>query len=282
MGDGAANLFAISDLHVGHEGNREVLEGLRPETDDDWLLVAGDVGEFAEDIEWALSTLKKSFHTVVWVPGNHELWTPPQDPLTLRGEARYRRLVEICRRHGVVTPEDPYLTWEGPGGPVAIAPLFVLYDYSFLKAGFTSKAEAMKHAYDVGVVCTDELLLHPDPHPSREAWCAVRIEETERRLEEIDPGLPTVLINHFPLVREPTDILYHPEFAMWCGSERTATWHKRFRAAAVVYGHLHIPRTMWIDGVRHEEVSVGYPREWRRRSKPPRLRRILPHETSQK
>jgi hypothetical protein len=31
-----------------------------------------------------------------------------------------------------------------------------------------------------------------------------------------------------------------------------------------VYGHLHIPRTTWYDGVRFEEVSIGYPHEWRR------------------
>ena len=54
----------------------------------------------------------------------------------------------------------------------------------------------------------------------------------------------------------------YPEFAQWCGTERTADWHLRFRAAAVVYGHLHIPRTTWHDGVRFEEVSLGYPREW--------------------
>jgi hypothetical protein len=51
----------------------------------------------------------------------------------------------------------------------------------------------------------------------------------------------------------------------------------RFRAQAVVYGHLHIPRTTWHDGVRHEEVSLGYPREWRRRAAPPVIpRQILP------
>ena len=33
----------------------------------------------------------------------------------------------------------------------------------------------------------------------------------------------------------------------------------------MVYGHLHIPRTTYEDGVRFEEVSLGYPREWRRR-----------------
>ena len=75
-------------------------------------------------------------------------------------------------------------------------------------------------------------------------------------------------MNHFPLVREPTRVLRYPEFAQWCGTTRTADWHMRFNAAAVVYGHLHIPRTTWHDGVRFEEVSLGYPREWRRRGGP--------------
>jgi len=37
----------------------------------------------------------------------------------------------------------------------------------------------------------------------------------------------------------------------------------------VVYGHLHIPRTITHQGVPHREVSIGYPREWRPRGGPP-------------
>jgi 3',5'-cyclic AMP phosphodiesterase CpdA len=280
MADGAGSLLAISDLHVGHQDNREILQRLRPDSDADWLLVAGDVGEFAADIEWALRTLSERFATVVWVPGNHELWTPPRDPLQLRGEERYRHLVEVCRSLGVVTPEDPYPIWTGAGGPVAIVPLFLLYDYTFLPAGFASKEAALARAYEVGVVCTDEFLLHPDPYPSREAWSRARVQHTERRLAELSPDLPTVLVNHFPLVRDPTRILRHPEFALWCGTERTARWHLRHRASTVVFGHLHIPGTVWIDGVRFEEVSVGYPREWRPRDVTPGPRRIFPAEVA--
>jgi hypothetical protein len=50
----------------------------------------------------------------------------------------------------------------------------------------------------------------------------------------------------------------------------------RFRAEVAVYGHLHIPRTTHYDGVRFEEVSLGYPREWRRRGGTPApLRRLF-------
>jgi 3',5'-cyclic AMP phosphodiesterase CpdA len=273
----AGKLLAVSDLHVAFEQNRNVVSALRPDTEADWLLVAGDVAETVADIEWALATLRDRFAVVVWVPGNHDLWTSRQDPVQLRGQQRYQHLVEMCRQLGVVTPEDPYPVWDGPGGPVTVAPLFVLYDYTFRPDGATSKAAALAQAYEAGVVCADESLLHPDPYPSRDAWCQARVAVTERRLSERDPALPTVLVNHFPLVREPTRVLRYPVFAQWCGTTATADWHRRFNAAAVVYGHLHIPRTTWYDGVRFEEVSLGYPREWQPRPAAPRLpRQILP------
>ncbi|KXK58701.1 metallophosphoesterase [Micromonospora rosaria] len=276
-GDQGARLLAISDLHIGHPENRAIVEALHPERPGDWLLVAGDVADTVADVEWALGLLADRFAKVVWAPGNHELWTPPGDPVTLRGVARYEHLVQRCRALGVVTPEDPYPVWTGVGGPVLVAPLFLLYDHSWRPEGLDTPEAALAEAHRVGVVCTDEYLLHPDPYPSRSAWCAARLALTERRLAERDGALPTVLVNHYPLVREPTRVLRYPIFAQWCGTEATADWHLRFDAAAVVYGHLHIPRTTWHDGVRFEEVSVGYPREWRQRPIPPgRLRRILP------
>jgi 3',5'-cyclic AMP phosphodiesterase CpdA len=270
-------LFGISDLHVGHPENRHVVERLRPKSPDDWLILCGDVSETIEDFKWALSLLAERFATVVWVPGNHELWTLPDDLTDLRGEQRYRYLVDVCRRIGVLTPEDPYPVWEGRGGPVKIVPLFLLYDYTFGRNIAPTKEAALARAHQAGVVCSDEFLLHPDPYPSRDAWCHARVQQAELRLCRPDAGLPTILVNHFPLIDEPTRVLRHPEFAQWCGTSRTADWHRRFKAAAVVYGHLHIPRTTWHDGVRFEEVSLGYPREWARRGRSPNVpRRILP------
>ncbi len=264
----APTLLAISDLHVAFEENRRFVASLRPRTDGDWLIVAGDVAERFGDVEWALRTLAGRFAKVIWAPGNHELWTVRDDPVRLRGEARYRRLVELCRGLGVTGPEDPYPVWRGTGGPVSVVPLFLLYDHTFRPEGAETKEKALQAAYEAGVVCSDEAMLHPDPYPSRDAWCRARVAETRRRLAARDPDLATVLVNHFPLRREPTRILRYPEFAQWCGTELTADWHLAYDAAAVVYGHLHIRRTMWHDGVRFEEVSLGYPREWRPRGGP--------------
>jgi 3',5'-cyclic AMP phosphodiesterase CpdA len=256
-----ASLLAISDLHVGHAENRRFVERLAPSEKGDWLIVAGDVGDSLQDVEWALGLLAGRFERVIWTPGNHELLSPREADHEPRGEARYRHLVELCRRHGITSPEDAYPVWEGPGGPVVVAPLFLLYDYSFGENVGADKEESLRRAYDAGVVCVDEFLLDPAPYPSREEWCRARVGETEARLEDRPEGLPTVLVNHFPLTATPTRVLRHPEFAQWCGTTLTADWHRRFGASAVVYGHLHIPRTIWEDGVRFEEVSLGYPRE---------------------
>ncbi|HXR30984.1 MAG TPA: metallophosphoesterase [Solirubrobacterales bacterium] len=273
--DGA--LLAIGDLHVEHPENRRRVAAIEPGSDSDWLIVCGDVADQPEDVEWVLALLQERFATVVWVPGNHELLAQRDDPDELRGEARYRHLVEICRRQGVVTPEDPYPIWDGAGGPARVVPLFLLYDYSFGVNVGATPAEALRRARDAGVICVDEFLLDPAPYSSRREWCEARVEETERRLEELEPPLPAILVNHYPLLAEPTRVLRHPEFAQWCGTSLTADWHRRFRASAVVYGHLHIPRTTWHDGVRFEEVSLGYPRERRRWGAAPSApRQILP------
>ena len=44
------SVFAISDLHSSYAANRLIVDELRPECGDDWLIVAGDVGETFGDI----------------------------------------------------------------------------------------------------------------------------------------------------------------------------------------------------------------------------------------
>ena len=182
--------------------------------------------------------------------------------------------MKICREFGVLTPEDPYVIWPGEGGPRVLAPTFVLYDYTF-RPDEIPVDKAVEWAAEENLLCSDEVLLHPDPYPDRAAWCHARVEYTLRRLAELPAGLPLVLASHWPLHRGPTRMLRYPQFAMWCGTELTADWHTRFPVAAAVYGHLHIPLTLEFDGVRFEEVSLGYPREWQPRNRPVGLRRIL-------
>lgn len=269
-------LWAISDLHVGHRENRHAVQEI-PAHGDDWLILAGDLGETTAHLRFIFETLRHRFRRLIWVPGNHELWTVPGvEPL--RGVAKYDALVATCREYGVLTPEDPYDLFDDGGQLHLIAPLFLLYDYSFCPDGMTPAA-ARAWALETAIECADEHLLHPDPYASREQWCAARCAETEERLTQAlsTHGGPTVLINHFPLMAGLARIPRMPRFSIWCGTQRTADWHRRFAASVVVSGHLHMPHTRVIDGVRFEEVSLGYPRQWYRTpSARPRLRQILP------
>lgn len=268
-------LYAISDLHVGFEPNHQLWSALSDHPDD-WLAIAGDVGETDDHMRFALDVATARFGRVLWVPGNHELWTLPDRDGGLRGEARYERLVAICRGHGVLTPEDPYATWPGDGPPCVLAPLFLLYDYSF-RPDDVPEDQAVAWARSRGIECVDEVALHPDPHPGRAAWCRARCAITRARLAGVPSDHHTVLINHFPLRRDLARLPRIPPFSIWCGTRETESWHVTYRALAVVSGHLHIRSTRWIDGVRFEEVSLGYPRERPAgRSADDYLREILP------
>lgn len=253
-------LLAISDLHVSHRVNRNALESIPPHHDD-WLIVAGDIGERPEHLRLALDVLTDRFAHVIWTPGNHDLWSPPDDGTRTRGQARYEELVAICRSYGVTTPEDPYRPW--PRDPnTFIVPMFLLFDYSFRPSHIT-RERAIAWARASGVVSGDELMLSPAPWASRDEWCEARCTWTESRLDALPSDATTVLINHWPLRYDLARPPRVPRFSLWSGTTKTEQWGTRYRARAVVSGHLHMRTTLWRDGVRYDEVSLGYPRDWR-------------------
>jgi 3',5'-cyclic AMP phosphodiesterase CpdA len=252
-------LYAISDLHLGHPQNRAALLQL-PEYREDWLILAGDVGETVAHLEFALQILTSRFAKILWTPGNHDLWTLPTSGAS-RGEARYRQMVALCRRYGVLTPEDPYVLWPGANFEALLAPVFVLYDYSF-HPDHVAAHDVLAWAEESGVVCADEAVLHPDPYVSRSAWCAARCQYTETRLDQVADGRPLIVVNHYPLRRDLAVLPRIPRFSIWCGTRRTERWLEQYPIALAVYGHLHIRQSLCRDGVRYEEVSLGYPNQW--------------------
>jgi predicted phosphodiesterase len=267
-------LLAISDLHLNHRLNREALATMGPHPDD-WLILGGDIGERPEHLVTALDSLTARFAKVFWTAGNHDLWSSTTSPASTKGVARYQELVDICRARGVITPEDAYVEWPAAAGTF-IVPMFLLFDYTFRPADVPADA-ALPWARESGVVSGDELMLDPSPYPSRTAWCHARCDLTEARLDALPAGSRTVLVNHWPLRYDLARPPRVPRFSIWCGTTRTEDWAERYHAVAVVSGHLHMRTTMMRRGVRYEEVSLGYPRDWRQdRGIKWYLREILP------
>ncbi|KAK7756606.1 hypothetical protein SLS62_001443 [Diatrype stigma] len=391
-GKGKGKLYAIADLHLGYKFNADALAALRDTHRDDGLILAGDLGERVDEhLRPAFAWATSRFRRVWWCPGNHELYSLPESPSSssrvpggqqqekppvLRGQEKYDACVAAAREYGVLTPEDPFVVWDGEGlgvdagedgkegeeekGPIIVCPLFTLYDYSFAPDD-VPKGKELDWAAEQDICATDEALLHPDPYPTRQAWCEALVARFERKLEDAiaaataggegeetegggdkttiaattaaaaevtestestesttattttsTPPSPTnaatsssssspskpnnpnpnskpkpkpkprlILINHWPLLSQLVYLPAIPRFRIWCGTRRTAGWAARFGAAVAVSGHLHIRRTDWVDGVRYEECSLGYPRQWERARNAGRdinafLREILP------
>jgi len=255
-------LYAISDLHLDFKVNMEALRAM-PRFARDWLITGGDLCTSEKHLREALDILCAKFAKVFWVPGNHELWSSKatSDGEMLQGVEKYLSLVEVCREYGVATPEDPFVSWPGPGEPCLIAPLFVLYDYSFRPADVALE-DAVSWAMEGGVLCSDERLITPAPYSSMIDWCDARLEYSVRRLDAVPSHVRLVLVNHFPLREALVRIRRIPRFSIWCGTKRTEDWHRSYPVKAAISGHLHMRATDYVDGVRFEEVSLGYPRDW--------------------
>ncbi|AKE41439.1 Serine/threonine-specific protein phosphatase [Corynebacterium kutscheri] len=245
-------LWAVADLHAAVKANTARIDEIQPRDPSDWLIVAGDVAERTELVISILNKLRKRFAKVIWVPGNHELFSRSTD--RYQGRAKYDELVAGCRKIGVLTPEDPYPIFHG----ITIVPLFTLYDYSFRPQG-TTVEEAIAQARAKQIMLTDEFAIAP--FVDIRGWCWDRLAYSIKRLSRISG--PTILINHWPLVVEPINYLRSPEIGLWCGTRHTRHWAQRYNAQAVIYGHLHMPSEIVVDGVTHCEVSLGYPKEWR-------------------
>ena len=57
-------LYALSDLHVGFEENRQALDSLADHPDD-WLVLAGDLGETLQHVEVVLRATVPRFARVL-------------------------------------------------------------------------------------------------------------------------------------------------------------------------------------------------------------------------
>lgn len=116
-------VYAISDLHIDYEENRQWVYNLsQSEYKDDILVLAGDLTDEIPSIEKVLLFLKKCFREVLYVPGNHELWTFRNNGMN--SLEKFELIKTIAENSGIRL--EP-----GNFGPLSIVPLYGWYDYSF-------------------------------------------------------------------------------------------------------------------------------------------------------
>ena len=106
--DGARwRVFAVSDIHADVPANMAWVRALPAYPPRSALVVAGDVATRVETLEACLRELKAKFEEVFFVPGNHELWTPPHpnpqsdEGLPSDSLGKYALIVRRCAALGV-------------------------------------------------------------------------------------------------------------------------------------------------------------------------------------
>jgi len=234
-------VFAISDIHVDYEANARWVASLS--TSDhraDVLIVAGDLTDTLPLLGWCLSTLATRFSQVLFVPGNHELWTI-RDPVKKCSMEKFRDVATVVEQSGA-----SMRTWRAHG--LSIVPLFSWYDYSF------------------GEPCEELQSIWMDFRACRwpEGYFAPQVAEYFAGLnheQALPAGDDVITFSHF-LPREDVIPAYMPRMLYpILGSSRLDAQIRRLGSDIHVYGHSHINRKVEIDGISYVNNAFGYPRE---------------------
>jgi hypothetical protein len=236
-------LFAISDLHTDFKENRLVVESLPDDTfKQDALIVAGDVADRLEVIEYTLALLRSKFRHVFYVPGNHELW--------VRGEAydsmeKLRRILEMCRRINVET------------NPVKIDGLWVVPLLSWYESGFDSDDD--RHVEELEGWADFYFCKWPADVTD---VCRNFLDANEANIRP--PDGPVISFSHFLPRRDllpPREYLRFKSLPKVSGCARLDEQIRRLKSITHVFGHSHINIDRVIDGVRYVNNALLYPRE---------------------
>ena len=243
-------VFAVSDIHVDYEANAKWVGDLSvADYQDDVLILAGDVTDTRQLLEWTIGTLARRFRKVLFVPGNHDLWVIRED----RGKSSLQKFEEV--RSAVESSGASTRTFRERG--VSIIPLLGWYDYSF-----GEPSEELRSIWMDYRACR-----WPEGYTEREVTAHfAALNEGQAG----GPGDKVITYSHF-LPRIDLMPRYLPGAAQVLypilGSTQTDLQLRALGSSLHVYGHSHVNREVKIDGVNYINNAFGYPSETRIASK---------------
>lgn len=239
-------IFAVSDIHVDYEVNALWVAGLSTQDyRDDVLILAGDITEDLRLLDWCVTALARCFRTVLFVPGNHDIW--------VRRDSRFKTSIEKFAEVRRVVEHSGGSMSAFHGQDVSVVPLFGWYDYSF------------------GEPCAELCRIWMDFHACRwpdglqppeiaELFDSLNVEGPSRA------GVRVISFSHFmpridlmPETAPPSTKMLYPILG-------TTKLERRIRSLGSdihVYGHSHLNRYRKIDGVTYINNAFAYPRETR-------------------
>ena len=236
-------VFALSDVHIDYEVNAAWIGNLSQwDYRDDVLVLAGDISDRLERLEWCLKTLAGRFRSLLFLPGNHDLWV-----LRDRGQKtslqKFAEVCQVARASGASM--QPYRA-----AGFVIHPLLGWYDYSFGAPSEELKAIWMDyHAcrWPVGYGAED-----------------VTAYFTDLNSTNVDQDYMVMTFSHFlPRIDLMPSYISAPHRVLYpiLGCEKLDQQLRYLKSSIHVYGHSHVNRDVVIGGVRYVNNAFGYPKE---------------------
>ncbi len=236
--------FALSDIHVDYSENLDWIEAVSSDKyRNDVLILAGDATDDLVLLERILSGLRVKFSSVLFVPGNHELWLREEDvDCSLE---KFSIIKKLCQSLGVETDVAHF-------GEVSVVPLHSWYDFSFgqpsrhlLRAwrdfrecrwpGFLDGAEAInKHFLAMN---TDRLGVSNDK--------VISFSHFMPRIDLMPERIPEKRKIVYPVL----------------GSESLGKQVSQLNPDIHIYGHSHVNRNIEVDDICYVNNAFAYPSE---------------------
>jgi Icc-related predicted phosphoesterase len=236
-------IHCVSDLHVDFDVNSQWVDGLSSaDYTDDVLIVAGDISDSLRSLERTLASLVAKFETVLFIPGNHELWVIRQRE-TDTSFAKFDQVNQVALEAGALTS---FTTPE-----VSIVPLWGWYDYSFgalTPSLYQEWSDFQACRWPPGIDAGD---------------VASRLDQ----LNDTEAPMHSAMLISFSHFVPRIDIMpgYIPEHQQRLypvlGTVRLEHRIRQLGSQIHVYGHSHVNRTIAIDGVTYINNAFGYPHE---------------------
>jgi predicted phosphodiesterase len=237
-------VFALSDIHINFDANREWAGNLSSsDYTDDVLILGGDVSDSLAQLEWCLKTFSRRFAKVLFVPGNHDLWVLHEKDRKTSIDKFHQvcRVMESCEVSMSPFHRDT----------LSIVPLLGWYDYSF------------------GEPTRDLLDTWMDYHACSwpEDFSVNEITEYFLAMNQSALNVKNEMVisfSHFvpridlmPVWITSKNRMLYPVL----GSSKLESQIRRLNSRIHVYGHSHVNRNVTIDGVCYINNAFGYPHE---------------------
>jgi predicted phosphodiesterase len=236
-------IFTISDIHIDYEENRHWFYNLsQDEYKDDILILAGDITDETPLLEEGFRFLTKCFREVLYVPGNHDLWTFRENGMN--SLEKYELISTIAKKNNIrIEPLEI--------GPLSIVPLLGWYDYSFgppsdqLKSQWTDyRACTWPEDFDEKKVTRHFISLN-------ERFLAIK----NRFIISFSHFLPRLDIMPFYIPKSKRYV--YPAL----GTHMLELQIRQLCPQIHIYGHSHVNMHIQKDNITYINNAFGYPYE---------------------